>query len=71
MDANTTQAPSNSHRFLLSPDGNDATWVHPLDPKNPKHADWTDCTDMDDEAFQRLVCERQSQPRIVSLGIAA
>jgi hypothetical protein len=57
-------------RFMLSPDGVGAAWVHPLEVAT-RCPGWTDVTDLSDEAFQRLVCERQSQPRIVSLAVAA
>ena len=45
-------------RLFVSPCGNSAVWIHPLDLKTghyPQYADWTDCTDMADEAFERFV----------------
>lgn len=66
MDARPTQ----QHRFMLSPDGQTGDWVHPLEVAT-RCPTWTDCTELSDEAFQSLVCERQSQPRIVSLAVAA
>lgn len=62
---------ANTHRFMLSPDGQQADWVHPLEVAT-RCPDWTDCTDMDDEQFQRVVSERQAvRPHIISLATGA
>jgi hypothetical protein len=45
-------------RLLVSPNGATAAWIHPLDLTTghyPQYDGWTDCTDMDDEAFERFV----------------
>ena len=45
-------------RLFVSPCGKSAVWIHPLDLQTghfERYADWTDCTDMDDEAFERFV----------------
>jgi hypothetical protein len=57
-------------RFLLSQDGIGAAWVHPLELSDPRYEGWTDCTDMDDEAFERLVVERQHNTRFAALALA-
>jgi hypothetical protein len=55
------------HRFLVSPDGMNADWIHPLELVS--RPGWTDCTDMSDEDFQNLVAERQAvRPYIVGIG---
>lgn len=55
-------------RFLISADGVFLEQVAPTDLAN--YPGWTDCTDMDDEQFQRLVAERQAvRPYIVSVSI--
>lgn len=48
--------------FLLSPNGIDAAWVHPLDLAVgffTKYVGWTDCTDCTDAEFMALVISRQ------------
>lgn len=47
------------HRFMVSPDGWDAAWVHPVEVAT-RCPDWTDCTDMDDAEFDLFVAERMS-----------
>lgn len=45
-------------RLLVSPNGQGAVWMHQGDLTTgfyPQYADWTDCTDMDDETFERFV----------------
>lgn len=45
-------------RLLVSPNGQGAVWMHPLDLTTgfyAKYDGWVDCTDMDDEAFERFV----------------
>jgi hypothetical protein len=46
------------YRLMLSQDGHYTDWIHRLDLASLPG--WTDCTDMDDEAFERLVAERQN-----------
>lgn len=49
-------------RLLVNPNGQSAAWVHPLDLKTghfPQYAEWTDCTEMDDEELEALVIARQ------------
>jgi hypothetical protein len=68
----SSTATTQQRRFLVSPDGMLADWVHPLDPKQPRHEGWIDCTDMDGEALQRFIAERQAtRPRIVGVKVGA
>jgi hypothetical protein len=46
-------------RLLISPDGMRGARVHQLDAPNPLYAGWTDLTDLDDDAFHRVVVDRQ------------
>lgn len=57
------------YRFMLSPDGQTCDWFHPAEIAKRCH-DWTDCTNMSDELFQRPVVERQGMRPYV-LGVAA
>lgn len=57
-------------RFLLAQDGIGAAWVHPLELANPRYEGWTDCTDMSDELFQRLIAERQHNTRMTAIALA-
>lgn len=52
----TTTKPQDQ-RFMLSPDGQTGDWFHLLEIEK-RCPDWTDCTDMSDELFQRIVTER-------------
>ena len=45
-------------RFFVSPDRQQAVWRHELDPREgTEYADWIDCTDMDDAAFDEFMKE--------------
>lgn len=55
----------NTHRFMLSPDGQTGDWVHPLEIAT-RCPDWTDCTDMSDALFEQIVTERQLAARIAA-----
>jgi hypothetical protein len=46
-------------RLLVSPDGMRGANVHKLDVPNPMYVGWTDCTDLNDEQFHKLVAGRQ------------
>lgn len=49
-------------RLFVSPCGNSAVWIHPLDLRTghfERYADWTDCTDMSDVEFDEFVLSRQ------------
>lgn len=48
-----------NHRFMLSPDGRAADWVHPLEVAT-RCPDWTDATDMGDAEFELLIDERMA-----------
>lgn len=53
-------------RLFVSPCGNKGAWIHPLDLTTgnyPQYADWTDCTDMDDEEFEAIVISRQTRSK--------
>jgi hypothetical protein len=41
---------SNGYRFMVSPTGREADWIHPAEI-SVRVPDWTDCTDMDDVEF--------------------
>jgi hypothetical protein len=48
--------------LLVSPCGNRATWIHPLDLTTghyPQYEEWTDCSEISDEEFEELVKSRQ------------
>ena len=45
------------YRFMVSPDGQQADWIHPAEVAS-RTPDWTDCTDMDDTGFELLMRER-------------
>lgn len=58
-------------RFMMSPDGMQADWIHPLEIAT-RAPGWIDCTDLDDEEFQRLITERQAaRPRIVGVAVGS
>jgi hypothetical protein len=54
----TTNLKTAGSRFMVSPDGQHADWVHPaeVDARAPG---WTDCTDMCDVEFDLLMEERR------------
>ena len=55
------------HRFMVSPDGQQADWIHPaeIDTRAPG---WTDCTDMDDMEFELLMRERLADNPLLMLA---
>lgn len=60
------------YRFKVSPDGIASAWVHPLDPADPTHAGWTDCTDMSNDEFHAFIVERQgTRPQIVGVAVGS
>ncbi|HAV37430.1 MAG TPA: hypothetical protein DCX52_13940 [Massilia sp.] len=50
-------SPIADQRFMVSPDGRDADWMHPTEIAT-RAPGWTDCTDMDDVAFDIFMRER-------------
>ncbi len=44
-------------RFMVSPDGRDAEWVHQAEV-NKRFPGWTDCTDTTDDEFDALMHAR-------------
>jgi hypothetical protein len=55
-------------RFLLSPCGQTGKWVSPLELAS--RPGWIDCTDMDDEQFQKVIAERlANRPYIVGMTV--
>ena len=55
------------HRFMVSPDGQQADWIHPAEVAT-RAPGWTDCTDMDDMAFELLMRERLAANPLVMLA---
>lgn len=50
-------------RLFVSPCGNGAVWIHPLDLKTnhyPQYDNWIDVTDLSDEEFEALVRRLQA-----------
>jgi hypothetical protein len=63
----TTNA-QQGYRIMLSPDGHFSACCTPLEAVS--HPGWTDCTDLSDEAFQRLISERQLESvRLVGVTV--
>lgn len=66
----TSLEPRNQ-RFMMSPDGMHADWIHPAEVAT-RAPGWIDCTDMSDDDFQRFVTERQAtRPRIVGVAVGS
>jgi hypothetical protein len=51
---------SNGYRFMVSPTGREADWIHPAEVA-VRVPDWTDCTDMDDVEFELFIAERRAK----------
>jgi hypothetical protein len=47
-------------RFMLSPDGRQADWIHPAEVAT-RCPGWSDCTDMGDAEFEHFLVERRSK----------
>jgi hypothetical protein len=54
-------------RFMVSPDGQQADWIHPAEVAT-RAADWTDCTAMGDVEFELLMRERLAANPLVMLA---
>jgi hypothetical protein len=50
---------SNGYRFMVSPTGREAAWIHPAEVA-VRVPDWTDCTDMGDVEFDLFMAERRA-----------
>jgi hypothetical protein len=55
-------------RFMVSPDGQQADWIHPTEIPT-RAPDWTDCTDLDDTAFEILMRERLASKPLLFVGV--
>lgn len=55
------------YRFMVSPDGRDADWIHPAEVAT-RAPGWTDCTDMGDVEFELTMRERLADSPLVLLA---
>lgn len=50
----------NGLRFMVSPNGKEAHWIHPLEVAT-RAPGWHDCTDMDDVEFDAFMAELRAK----------
>lgn len=55
----------NGSRFMVSPDGQKADWIHPAEIAT-RSPGWTDCTDMCDVEFDLFMEERRGPMPLVA-----
>lgn len=51
---------NDGYRFMVSPSGRDANWIHPLEVA-ARAPGWHDCTDMDDAEFELFMGELRAK----------
>ena len=51
---------TNGCRFMVSPNGRDANWIHPAEIAQ-RAPDWHDCTDMGDVEFDLFMAELRAK----------
>jgi hypothetical protein len=51
---------NDGYRFMVSPNGREAHWIHPLEVA-VRAPGWHDCTDMDDAEFDVFMGELRSK----------
>jgi hypothetical protein len=50
----------NGCRFMVSPNGRDANWIHPAEITQ-RAPGWHDCTDMDDTEFDLFMADLRAK----------